>query len=221
MSSNPCRLFLLLLLLLTTQASAEEVGDPSRGWSAELPAGYAAPPGDGTPRKAFAWMKGDFEEGTASILVVEPLGGTIGREPLDLEVMKASTREAIAGSGFRITQTEVGVVPWRTHELEAIAMVVESPDESRVSVSTQVPLVPEALNVVVSGPTRMGSQLQADLRAFVGSLDGTTNWLDGPDGYRDDGARGVRLEEMLGFGIGVLLWVVIGAVWFVRKRRDP
>lgn len=216
------RLLSLLLLLLAASASAADVNGPGDAWSADLPAGYAAPPGDGTPRKARAWMKGDFSQGTASLLVVEPMGGTIGREPLDVTTVEDTTREAIAGSDFRITQTEVGVVPWGPHELQAVAVVVESPRESRVTVSTQVPLQPEALNVAITGPTRMGSQLQADLRAFVGSIDGPTNWVDRADTPRDEPEpASADLGSLLGAGGAALLGLVAVGVWFVRKRRDP
>lgn len=213
-------LSLFLLLLLAAPASAAVVSGPGDAWTAQLPAGFAAPPGAGTPRKARAWMKGDFSEGTAELLVVEPMGGTIGREPIDVTTVEDTTREAIEGSDFRITQTEVGVVPWRTHELQAVAVVVESPDESRVTVSTQVPLRPEALNVSITGPTRMGSQLQADLRAFVGSIDGPTNWVDRPETPSDE-PNSAGPGDLLGAGGVALLGLVAVGVWFVRKRRDP
>jgi hypothetical protein len=79
-----------------------------------------------------------------------------------------------------------------------------------VTLSTQVPLAKEALQINLAGQAEDEAKLLADFQAVLASLEGKCSWLTDAEGSR-----------RLGFNVGVISGAVAGVavVIFLALRR--
>lgn len=200
---------LFATLLLSAAATATPFRDDARGLLLDVPAGYQDAPNP-PPRAIHAWSRGDVGAPDYSAIVLQGLGGTIGREPLDRAVVERSTRDSIGNAGVTVTGFDYGTVRWRSFDLELVTTRVTAEGQNSALFAVQVPLAPEAVQVMLSGPASGEARMRADLAHVLDSLHGRSNWLT----VRE---RSEKLGSLIGFGIVVL--AAAGVAWWLRRPR--
>jgi hypothetical protein len=194
----------MLLVLLAQAAGAANVRDDARGFRFQVPPGYREYPEGTAPNAPYAFIRGQPEDGRTAVIRVEVLGGTIGREPLDHAIVERAAARAVEGTGVHITSFDYRTVKWRAFDLELVAMRARRGEQSVVTLSTQVPLAKQAIQLTVMGFDE--EEPAADLRAILASLEGRSNWLTTTE-------RVQRLAPAAALVAFVLVAVV------VRRRR--
>lgn len=197
-------------MILSSSAAAAPFHDEARGLSLDVPAGYHDIPNP-SAQALHAWARGEAGAPSYAAIVVQGLGGTIGRAPLLRDTVERAARASIARSGLTITGFEYGTARWRSFDLEVVTTRVAGGDQDGVMLAVQVPLAPEAAQLMVTGPATSEAQMRADLAHVLGSLGGRTNWLT-------IAQRSERLGSAIGLGLGAL--IVAGFAWW-RWRRHP
>ncbi|MCA8910328.1 MAG: hypothetical protein KDB82_01380 [Planctomycetes bacterium] len=203
------RIWLICLLVLCPVASsAAAIHDRHYNFDAELPPGFQAWPADQpliSIKTIHAFYKGDLTDDQPDTLIgIEHLGGVIGRERLDV----AKIPGLPPGSHAKVEEAK-----WKSFDINVLVVHMVRNGIQIATVSAQVPLVPEAIQIHVAGPVETEPQLRGYLRYVLDSLKGESNWLSTSE----------RLGRLVG-GISTLV-VVIGAVAGViiiaRRRRSP
>ena len=148
------RISSLLLVSLAAPAGAETLRDDPRDFSLTLPPRLANFPEAKTkPDIIYAYSRGAAEDGDFAVLIIEALRGRIGREPLDhAEVEKAASRNGTIPATF-----EYRKVKWKTFDLDMFVMHAMRDDRKVVTVSVQVPLEPQAIQLVIRDTSRSRS----------------------------------------------------------------
>ncbi|MDB4928158.1 MAG: hypothetical protein JWM10_642 [Myxococcaceae bacterium] len=201
---------MITTLLVSATAAAAPFRDDVRGLSLDVPDGYHDIPNP-SPQALHAWARGEAGAPGYTAIVLQGVGGTIGREPLDRATVERSARASVAGSGLTITGFEYGTARWQSFDLEVVATRVTGGDQDSVMVAVQIPLAPEAAQLMLSGPATSETRMRADLAQVLGSLRGRSNWLTVQQ-------RSEKLGTALGLGFTALAVAVI-AWWRWRPRR--
>jgi hypothetical protein len=192
----------VLALLPEATALADVIHDQKLGFAMTLPEGFADyPPGREVPNTRYAFIKGVAGSDDFVIVGIEPMGGTIGREPL-----KASDIPATPGTTFELRREK-----WKSFEIDVMSGVARGDEGSVFLLVAQVPLEREAIQLKLVGPEAKGGEMIILLRALLGSLDGRSNWLTDQERSRRLGKAAVWL--MLALAMGG--W----AIWRWRRRR--
>jgi len=191
--------------------AATPVGDPGRGFSFTLPDGYAENPASTrAPKLNLMFSKGEPGTPLGTILQIASMGGTIGRGKLDPAIVEKSARDAVRGSGVALTKFEYRKTTWKSFALDLLMTHAQREGHTILSLSTQVPLAKEAIQITVAGPLADEPMLLADLQAVLASLEGKSNWLT-------DAERSERLGRQVGEIVGVAVGLVL--VGFLLRRR--
>jgi hypothetical protein len=189
-------------LLQATAARAEVIHDAKLGLTLTLPEGFRDyPPGRQQPNTPYSFIKGEPGTDDFAIVGIEPMGGTIGREPLK-ELPQAE------GIKFGLRREK-----WRSFDIDVMVGVARQGQVGLYVLVAQVPLKPEAIQVKLVAPEAHQADLLALLRTLLAGLDGPSNWLT-------DAERGRSAGRAVG-GLAVLLAL---AAWMFarwRKRRKP
>jgi len=156
--------WLALFFLCSTRLFAFNYTNQALGFSATLP--------DGLPDLAIETRvdslvrRGnlDSSKGPVEIIVIQDLGGPIGREDFSKRKDKPQnlTLEKTAWKSFQIDVFKVG------ENLNSVPFV---------TLNAQVPLKPHAIQLTVSGPASDESKLRTEMQKILASIDGPTNWL--------------------------------------------
>lgn len=142
--------------------------------------------------------------GVDTMVIVERMRGTIGRERLD---------PSKAPPGFK---GRVLTVYWQGFELDALEVPEQVDGTSVVNYNVQVPLKPEAIQIRVVGAPDDAPQMRALLAGILGSLNGESNWL------RASAPPAVAASPH--YGTVILSVTVVGVVaglailWALRRR---
>jgi hypothetical protein len=108
-------------------------------------------------------------EGARLGISIERLGGILPRgEPMRIEDIR---KKMPAGAA-----TELVSKKWGGMEVEAILVVIQQNEERVVVCTTQVPLVPFAIQLSVVGPESMRAEVEQLVAGLLASLQGQTNW---------------------------------------------
>lgn len=185
---------LLLAFLLQTQAS-----NGTLGYQFTVPEGFVAFPEGlaSNPDLVECWAEGEpASQQGAVILCVQRLHGVIGREPMKPDELPV---------GARLT-----TLRWHEFELQGVQAQVERDEGPAFTLVAQVPLKPEAVQLLLAGPADQAERGDTLMKATLASLQGQSNWLTSAE-------RSERIGKSV--GIWITIAFAVGVVWFMRKRR--
>jgi len=194
-------------LAAAAATAGETLHDPQLGFTLTVPDGFRPDPELAASNASFAHAfvrPAESEESLNTLLFIERLNGTIGREPL-----KAA--DLPAGSPASLSR-----IPWGEFEIDVIRFPEEVNQLAAVTYNAQVPLKRQAIQVRLFGPAERESELQSLLAQTVSSLQGETNWIpSAPIGSP------VAQSENYGFVLlAVALLAVLGGLvglWLVSR----
>ena len=213
MRQGCCCFILVIVATFARPSLADTVSDARRGFSFTLPEGYVENPG-GTrePKLNLAFAHGEAGTPGFAMLQVASLGGTIGRGKLDHKIVERSARDAVRGSGVEITKFEYRHAKWQSFELELLVTHFDKDGQALITLSTQVPLAKEAIQLNLAGPVEDEARLLADFQKVLASFQGKSNWLTAAE-------RGERLGRSAGTIVGFVAGVAAVVFLFLRQRR--
>ena len=195
------------VLLTDSGSRADTVTDPTLGFTLKLSSDFI-PRSDlvgATPDIVHAFQYGDAtDEGIAVLLLVEKLGGVIGRERLKTQDMPPG----FTGKLF--------VTTWQGFEIDGFEVPETVNGLDVITYHVQIPLRGEAIQVKLFGPVDREETLKPLLREILDGLDGKSNWLSSsaPSTVAESENYGTVL---LCLGIsGIVAGLV--ALWFVSRR---
>jgi hypothetical protein len=195
------------LALLSGHASALEVADPERSLRFTVPAGFADfPDGRKQPRIIHSFAR-NLGQPSFLLVAMEDLGGTIGRESLDV----SGARKTLPPE-MQTAKIEPLKMKWKSFEVEGMRLVAKQEDVELVVLVLQIPLKPSAVQLVVTGELANEREVRATIDGVLGSLDGPTNWLTRDERIGRAVQGGTQALVLLG-GIGFAIW------WRRRKAR--
>jgi hypothetical protein len=149
---------------LVHSPSATRVQDAEMGFSFDLPEGYEPFPPAGKPQGyRHAFLRQVANEPNR-VLLVNPLGGTLGRQRLKPE-------EIPPGRGVSLTAFN-----WRGVQVDAIRVPEKLDDTDYLTFNVQIPLRRQAIQLGIGGPAESEPQLRALVEQVLSTLDGETNW---------------------------------------------
>ena len=157
-----------ILLLSSSVGAGETVVDETRGFTLELPDGFVANPDliGATPEIVHAFVLGDFTDDQLDIiLLIETLGGTIGRERLQPEHMPP---------GF---QGRLFTTQWQGFDVDAFAVPEKLGEIQTVTYNAQIPLKRSAIQVKLFGPVEREAEIKTLLENTLAGLQGASNWI--------------------------------------------
>jgi hypothetical protein len=185
---------LLLAFLLQTQAS-----NGTLGYQFTVPEGFVEfPEGRASnPDLVDCWTE---EEGVSThgalVLCVQRLHGVIGREAIKPDELPV---------GAQLT-----TMKWHEFELQGMRAQMEADEGPAFTLAAQVPLKPEAVQLILAGPADQLERGDTLLGATLASLQGKSNWLTKAE-------RSERIGKSIGAWIAIAF--AVGAVFYLRKRR--
>jgi hypothetical protein len=182
--------------------------DPAFSFS--LPNGFQDFPQGHGPKVLYSFARGTPGDASFAVLRIEGLGGTIGREELNLASVEKSARCSVAGTGVQVNGLQYRKTRWKTFELDLIVTRLVGAEQELLTLGTQVPLVKEAVEISILGPAKDEQRLVAELQSILGSLDGRTNWLTDAERSESLGRLAGMAVGIVGAGVALLLW---------RRRR--
>ena len=203
-----------VLTLLALPVSAAEVRDAARGFSFTVPDGYEAA---SAPGALYAYARGTVGEGSFAMLTVSGLGGTLGADSkLNPAIVEAAAKESAAASGVSVSDFRYAKTKWGEHELDEVFSRASGNGLEAVSLTVQVPLKREAIQLVMIGSAGDEAQLRGEFRAVLASLEGESSWLTEAE---RDRKLGEGVGRLVGFSLPVLGVAVWALVRLVLKRR--
>lgn len=194
----------MLLLLTGGIAFADDFTSVSPAFHMRVPEGFR-PFAEGKDRKEIlcAYIRGTPGTDGTEMIRVEALGGTIGREPLTLE---GGRQYVPPGTALSLETYE-----WQGFEVQGIRARLKVNGHDATSVTVQVPLRKEAIQVEV-GDIGKGDPRET-VQSVLRGLQGESNWLT-------DQERGYKLGSGIGRLVGFGLMAVIGIAYLRGSRRQ-
>ena len=195
------------LLTSVSQSRAGTVADPKRNFTLQLSSEFIPRPDlvGVTPDIVHAFQYGDAnEDGIAVLLLIEKLGGVIGRERFKRRGMPP---------GFN---GELFVITWQGFEIDGFRVPETFNEINAITYNVQIPLKGEAIQIKLFGPADHEEDLRLLLRQILDGLDGESNWLSS--------AAPSTVAEREYYGTVLLCLSIVGIVaglvilWFVSSR---
>ena len=167
----------LLLVIVAGPAVAEQIiRDEKLGFSFTLPKDFeraaAATPGSAVP---LSFMRGQPGDASFAALQIVPMGGTIGPGKLHRDIVENAARESARGAGATITRFDYRQTRWKTFDLELVATFASSGKHDLLTLTTQVPVARQALQVNLVGPAQDEARLATEWNTVLTSFEGETN----------------------------------------------
>lgn len=163
------------------------------GYRFPLPQGFESfAAGRSQPDVVDCWT-----DNVGLVLCVQRMHGTLGQEHL---------RAADLPRGTRLSTQK-----WKGFDIDVIRTDTVESGTAIVVYAAQVPLRPEAIQLVLAGPTAQAGGAEAILAAALARLEGQTNWLPSTE-------RAGRLGTIVGWVAGIAIGVFIVRL-LVRRRR--
>jgi hypothetical protein len=188
-------------LLCAASARAEVIKDEHLGFTLALPPGFVDyPPGKAQPGTVYSYIKGTPGTDDFAIVTVQPMGGTIGREPLDPKGLPH-----VDGIEFSLRRGK-----WKSFDIDVINSVAHQEGAAVFAQVAQVPLRREAIQLGLVGPLARQAELTALLPTLLAALDGPSNWLTTEE-------RSFRLGKAAAYLIAVV--VVLLVIWRGSRRK--
>jgi len=205
-------LVLVLSVLFVAPLGAsrgETIKDEKLRFTLELPAMFVPRPDlvGATPDVIHAFQIATEKEGEPPVLlVIERLGGVISREPFSKERIPLGL------------DAQIFVATWQGFELDAVAAVEDVQGTIGTTLSVQIPLRPQAIQVKLFGPAGREPSLRALFGDVLAGLRGETNWL--PSEARRPQVRPLPERErwtLLGLSIG---GIVVGLLMLRKVSKS-
>jgi hypothetical protein len=188
-------------LLGATAARADVINDAHLGFTLALPPGFGDyPPGKTQPGTVYSFIKGTPGTDDFAIVTVQPMGGTIGREPLDPKGLPRADGIELSLRRGR----------WKSFDIDVIDSVAHQGGTAVFAQVAQVPLEREAIQLAVVGPLERRAELTALLPTLLAALDGPSSWLTTEE-------RSFRLGKAAAYLLAVV--VVVLVVWRGSRRK--
>jgi hypothetical protein len=196
----------ILLLLLPTAGAAATFQDENLGFTVDIPEGFEPDPAVlGANRDfAHAFAKDDPAGGLSTIIVIERMRGTIGRERLDPGKLPP---------GFK---GKLFTARWNGFDVEATEVPEELNGVPTVNYNAQVPLKREAVQLRVVGPRSKDKELRALLDQLLAGLKGETNWTTLP---APSAAAGAPKRSSVIAGVALCAAACAVILWLLMRRR--
>jgi hypothetical protein len=210
---------LTFLLALTLAAHARpaaagpSVDASALGFTFTLPDGFENPAGAAAGASSgMAFKRGQPAVGSFAILEIVPMAGTIGPGKLNRPMVEESARASLRAANATATDFDYRTARWKTFDLELVVAHVAKGNQRLVTLTTQVPLARQAVQVNLLGPAADEARLLGEIQSVLGSLDGRSSWLS-------DAERSERLGRLVGFLIGGLGILAVAVVVLRRRKR--
>lgn len=173
----------------------------SLGYRFRLPDGFIAfPAGKSQPDVVDCWTElMPPSSGGALILCVQRMRGTLGRERLARKDLPA--------------QIQLTTFTWKGLEIDGLRTDTVQAGMPVVIYAAQVPLKPEAIQLIVAGPSSQQPRAEAILTSILASLEGETNWLTSAE-------RAGRFGTIVGWALGIAIAFVIIRLVLTRRRAQ-
>ncbi len=199
-------LFVLAHLFLTSVAVAGAVSNSDPPFAITVPDGFVRRDDLNRSVQILTFLRpGITQNQIGTIIAIDRLGGTIGREPLDAQQL-----EKVGVKGATVEE-----VPWRTFDVSMARQTQNIQGRPATMLFAQIPLKPEAIQVKVITDSSDETEGRALMLSTIATIQGDTNWLTTEQ-------RSKKLGEGLGrLVITALIFValVILVVSFIVKRR--
>lgn len=147
--------------------------DKKLGFRFELPNGFEEFSADdaGPVVTLYSYRKA-VDNGTAFVVQIQQLGGTIKQEKLDRRAVY-NLLEKILPVGSRVEMIEE---KWGRFTLEGFRAEITFENSKAISWIIQIPLARRAIQVNVAGPPQFADESRAILKQILESLKGKSNW---------------------------------------------
>jgi hypothetical protein len=126
--------------------------------------------------------------------------------------VEKAAEESVRGTGVELVKFEYRQTRWQGLELDLLVTQAKREGRGILTLSTQVPLAKEAVQINMAGSAEDGTRLLADLQTVLGSLQGKSNWLT-------DEQRSEQLGRMIGTIASALGGAILILVLMRRVRR--
>ena len=186
------------LLLGGVAVAAAQVRNTELGYALTLPAGFRDYP-EALAQKdvVAAWTETTPASVNGGIILfVQRLHGVLPREGLRQQDLPAPTH--------------LVSFTWKGFTIDGLSTRTEKDSIPVFVLASQVPLRPEAVQLVVSGPGDQEARGHEIMTSTLATLEGETNWLTSEQ-------RAGRLGTVAGWWIGIGVALIAVLLW--RKRR--
>ena len=198
----------LALLILSASPDPQRIEDPVRGYSFQLPAEFVELPGFQKPPPTLrtgtlgTWVRG-LDRDDFVIVSLEGMGGAIARGPADLTDRRPGASQLHE--------------KWKGFDVDGLRLLEPQQGRAVVILAVQVPLSPDAVQVMSSGLAENEPAVREALLGVLATLEGRSTWLT------DEERVSAGLEGAARLGVTFLL--VAGAAfgvwrWARRKREE-
>ena len=178
---------LLAIVLLQVASNAQ------LGYRFPVPAGFVDfPAARGQPDVVDCWS----EEASGLLLCVQRMHGVLGRDRLKPSDLPATT--------------QLSSQKWKGFDIDVMRTDTAQAGAPVVVYAAQVPLRPEAIQLIVAGPQEQSSRAQEVLTATLNGLEGETNWLSAEE-------RAHRYGVIAGWIVAIAVAALV--VRMVARRR--
>jgi hypothetical protein len=137
-----------------------------------------------------------------TIIRIKRMRGTL---PANLPIKSFSQ----GGIRFEVTPEK-----WKKYTLPKASAVMQVGGSRVLAQTVQIPLVPEAISIIVAGSADDEQELSALMQNVVASVDGETNWIDGSDPRNKTEEKRI-VKDMY---VCLAILAVIGIVIYSRRR---
>jgi hypothetical protein len=169
------------------------------GYKFPIPEGFVAfPAGAAQPDVVDCWTESvPAAPSGALIMCVQRMHGTIGREPL---------RPQDLPPGSTLVHYK-----WKEFDIDGVRTDTAESGNPVVILAAQMPLKPEAISLIVTGPQDQAARVEAIMTATLAAFEGESNWLSAAE-------RSGRLGNIAGVGIALAILVFAVRMW--RRRAQ-
>jgi hypothetical protein len=194
----------MLLVLHPLRAGEESYRNDAHGFTFTLSSRFLRKTELETGKILYAFSRPPTLDGENGILItIERLGGTIGREPIDFDRLKERHPTATLLS-----------LTWNEFPISAIRIPEVIDGVRTVTYNVQIPLIPEAIQIKISGAESNEREVYTLLGSVVASTQGKTNWFMDEKRAESGTKRLMQLVLLVGIAFGVLI-----GLWHRLERR--
>ena len=137
-----------------------------------------------------------YSQNGALVLCVQRMRGTLARGRMKTADVPPSA--------------QLKTYKWKGFEIDGFRADTAQGGTAVVILAVQVPLRGEAIQLILAGPADQGQRAEAIMTSTIASLEGETNWLTSTE-------RAGRLGNIVGWGLGIAVGVILVRIWLTRR----